>query len=185
MATDLLFRNATVLTMDRGFTILENADVAIEGARITHVRPTSAAPAKRVIDATGKLVMPGLINCHTHAAMTLMRGLADDLALDAWWQTFIFPIEKKLVDAEFVSVGTGLAAIEMLRSGTTSFVDMYFFEDAAAGEVLIQDEGHAARRFLLFVHALVGWPRAPDASPSPRHGKALFALTTCIVSANI
>ena len=132
MTTDLLFRNATVLTMDRGFTILENADVAIEGARITHVRPTSAAPAKRVIDATGKLVMPGLINCHTHAAMTLMRGLADDLALDAWWQTFIFPIEKKLVDAEFVSVGTGLAAIEMLRSGTTSFVDMYFFEDAAA-----------------------------------------------------
>lgn len=132
MAPDLLFRNATVLTMDPGLTVLENADVAIEGARISSVGPTSAAPAKRVIDATGRLVMPGLINCHTHAAMTLMRGLADDMGLDAWWQRFIFPIENKLVDADFVRVGTGLAALEMIRSGTTSFVDMYFFEDAVA-----------------------------------------------------
>jgi 5-methylthioadenosine/S-adenosylhomocysteine deaminase len=132
VTTDLLFRNATVLTMDPDLAVLENADVAIEGARIVHVGPATGAPAKRVVDATGKLVMPGLINCHTHAAMTLMRGLADDMALDTWWQKFIFPIENKLVDAEFVGVGTELAALEMLRSGTTSFVDMYFFEDAAA-----------------------------------------------------
>jgi 5-methylthioadenosine/S-adenosylhomocysteine deaminase len=76
--------------------------------------------------------MPGLINTHTHAAMTLLRGIADDMPLDVWWQKFIFPIEKKYGNQEYVRIGVALAAIEMIKSGTTSFSDMYFFEDDAA-----------------------------------------------------
>jgi 5-methylthioadenosine/S-adenosylhomocysteine deaminase len=76
--------------------------------------------------------MPGLINTHTHAAMTLLRGIADDMPLDVWWQKFIFPIEKKFGSQEFIRVGVGLAALEMIKSGTTSFADMYFYEDDAA-----------------------------------------------------
>jgi 5-methylthioadenosine/S-adenosylhomocysteine deaminase len=129
---DLVLRNATVLTMDADLRVLSGADVEITGSRITRVGPTSDHPSVETIDATGKLVMPGLINCHTHAAMCLMRGLADDMALDVWWQTFIFPIENRLVDPAFIRIGVSLAALEMIRSGTTSFADMYFFEDAAA-----------------------------------------------------
>jgi 5-methylthioadenosine/S-adenosylhomocysteine deaminase len=132
VAADLLLRNAVVLTMDAHLTVLEGVDVEISGRAISRIAPTSGRTARHVIDATGMLVMPGLINCHTHAAMTLMRGLADDMVLDTWWQKFIFPIEKRLVDPEFISVGTSLAAIEMIRTGTTSFTDMYFFEDEAA-----------------------------------------------------
>ncbi|MCX5725564.1 MAG: amidohydrolase, partial [Candidatus Saganbacteria bacterium] len=88
--------------------------------------------AKKNIDARHCAVMPGLINSHTHAAMTLMRGLADDLPLDTWWNKVMFPIEKKFASPEFIRTGVSLAAIEMIKSGTTSFSDMYFFEDDAA-----------------------------------------------------
>jgi 5-methylthioadenosine/S-adenosylhomocysteine deaminase len=76
--------------------------------------------------------MPGLINTHTHAAMCLMRGIADDMPLDVWWQKIIFPLEHKFVSPEFIRIGVSLAAIEMIKSGTTTFADMYFFEDEAA-----------------------------------------------------
>ena len=132
MAADIVIKNGLVLTMDCNYTLYEKADVAIKGPRITEIAPEITTPAARVIDAAGKLVMPGLINTHTHAAMVMMRGLADDLPLDIWWQKFIFPIEKKLLDPEFIRTGAALAAIEMIRSGTTSFADMYFFEDVAA-----------------------------------------------------
>ncbi len=77
----------------------------------------------------GKVVLPGLINTHTHAAMVMFRGLGDDLALMDWLQKYIFPAEAKTVSAEFVRVGTRLAALEMIRSGTTTYTDMYYFEE--------------------------------------------------------
>jgi 5-methylthioadenosine/S-adenosylhomocysteine deaminase len=118
--------------MDEKFTLHQAADLAIKGAKIVDLSPQTKYTGRKIIEARGKLVMPGLINTHTHAAMVMMRGLADDMPLDVWWQKFIFPIEKKLLDPEFITVGVGLAAVEMIKSGTTAFSDMYFFEDAAA-----------------------------------------------------
>jgi len=132
MTADILIKNAMILTMDGNLSLHEKADLAISGSKISTISPSISAPAKKIIEAQGKLVMPGLINCHTHAAMVMMRGLADDMPLDTWWQKFIFPIEKKLLNPEFIRIGAGLAALEMIRSGTTAFADMYFFEEAAA-----------------------------------------------------
>ena len=84
------------------------------------------------IDAAGAVVMPGLINTHTHAPMVLFRGLADDLALMDWLQKYIFPAEAKTVSPEFVRAGTRLAALEMIESGTTTYADMYYFEEEIA-----------------------------------------------------
>src|SRR5213075_3031184 len=86
------------------------------------------------IDAAGQVVMPGLINTHTHAPMVLFRGLADDLALMEWLNKYIFPAEAKMVSPEFVRAGTRLAALEMIQSGTTTYADMYYFEEEIAKE---------------------------------------------------
>ncbi len=118
--------------MDEKLTLHEKADLAISGSKIVDISQKTKYKAKKTIDAQGKLVMPGLINTHTHAAMTMMRGLADDMPLNVWWQKFIFPIEKKLLNKEFARVGSGLAIIEMIKSGTTSFSDMYFHEAETA-----------------------------------------------------
>ena len=88
--------------------------------------------ATESVDANGQVVLPGLINTHTHAPMVLYRGLADDLALMEWLQKYIFPAEAKTVTPEFVRVGTRLAALEMIQSGTTTYVDMYYFEEEIA-----------------------------------------------------
>lgn len=132
MEADIVIKNGMVLTMDEKLTLYEKADLAIKDSKIVDIFPQTKYQGKKVIDGEGKLVMPGLINCHTHAAMVMMRGLADDMPLDVWWQKFIFPIEKKLLNPEFVRIGAGLAAIEMIKSGTTAFSDMYYYEDAAA-----------------------------------------------------
>jgi len=132
MQADIVIKNAMILTMDDKLTLHEKADLAIAGSKIVDISPQTKYQGKKVIDASGKLVMPGLINTHTHAAMTLLRGIADDMPLDVWWQKFIFPIEKKFGDKEFVRIGVSLAAIEMIKSGTTSFSDMYFHESVAA-----------------------------------------------------
>src|SRR5262249_56257955 len=87
---------------------------------------------RETIEAWGSVVMPGLINTHTHAPMVLFRGLADDLPLMDWLQTYIFPAEAKTVSPDFVRVGTRLAALEMIESGTTTYTDMYYFEDEIA-----------------------------------------------------
>src|SRR6185503_10267505 len=83
-------------------------------------------------DAGGGIVLPGLVNAHTHAPMVLFRGIADDLKLMDWLQKYIFPAEARNVTAAFVKAGTRLSAMEMIRSGTTTFVDMYYFEDQVA-----------------------------------------------------
>ena len=132
MKADLVIKGGMVLTMDPSLTLYEKADVVISGSKIIEIAPETEYKAKKVIEADNKLIMPGMINTHTHAAMVMMRGLADDMPLDIWWKDFIFPIEKRFLDEDFIRVGVSLAAIEMIKSGTTAFSDMYFFEDAAA-----------------------------------------------------
>lgn len=130
---DLIIKNGTLLTMDFKNSILENGFLAIRGDRISNIG-TGDMPsikATKIIDAKGGLVLPGLVNGHTHAAMTLFRGLADDLPLMQWLENYIFPAERNM-DAEFVYTGTLLALAEMILSGTTTFCDMYLFEEEVA-----------------------------------------------------
>jgi 5-methylthioadenosine/S-adenosylhomocysteine deaminase len=135
-AVSLIIANGIVITVDGTRRVLNPGSVAINGAEIVAV-DTPAAIAGRyksaqTIDATGKVVMPGLINTHTHAAMVMYRGLGNDLKLMDWLQKYIFPAEAKTVSPEFVRVGTRLAALEMIQSGTTTFADMYYFEEEVA-----------------------------------------------------
>lgn len=120
--------------MDQQLSLHEKADLTIDQGKIIEIAPSSSYRAKKTIEAKGKLVMPGLINAHTHAAMTLFRGAADDLPLDVWWQKIIFPLEKKYCNRDFVRIGTALATVEMIKSGTTSFINMYYHE-LEAGKV--------------------------------------------------
>jgi len=133
---DLVVRNGTVVTVDASRRVIAHGAVAVDGGRIAAVGTEAEVDAqfrgKEVLDAAGGIVMPGLVNAHTHAAMVLFRGVADDLKLMEWLQKYIFPAEKSNVTAEFVRAGTRLAALEMIRSGTTTFVDMYYFEDQVA-----------------------------------------------------
>ena len=137
-SVDLLVANGIVVTVDAERRIINPGSVAIRGNAIVAVGPAdqigAAYQAREVIDARGRVVMPGLINTHTHAPMVLYRGLGDDLALMDWLQKYIFPAEAKTVSPAFVRTGTQLAALEMIRSGTTAFVDMYYFEEEIARE---------------------------------------------------
>ncbi len=130
---DLIIQNGTILTMDTENTILENGFLCVRGDTISHigVKGEESFEATKVIDAQGGLILPGLVNGHTHAAMSLLRGLADDLPLMQWLNNYIFPVERKM-DADFVYAGTLLACAEMIMSGTTTFCDMYLFEDEVA-----------------------------------------------------
>jgi 5-methylthioadenosine/S-adenosylhomocysteine deaminase len=133
-SSDMLVLNGTLLTMDSRGTQFKNGAVAIEGEKIVALGSAddfSSWNASRIIDARGGIIMPGLVNAHTHAAMTCFRGLADDLPLMTWLNDYIFPAEAKL-DYEKVYCGTLLACAEMIISGTTCFCDMYLFEDAVA-----------------------------------------------------
>ena len=132
----LIITNGIVVTVDGSRRILNPGAVAINGTEIVAV-DTPAAVASRfkaaqTIDATGKVVMPGLINTHTHAAMVMFRGLGNDLNLMDWLQKYIFPAEAKTVSPDFVRIGTQLAVLEMIQSGTTTFADMYYFEEEVA-----------------------------------------------------
>lgn len=131
---DILIFNGTVLSMEPGERAIENGAVAVSGDRIVWVGPADAFPASAVgrrIDAGGGIIMPGLINTHTHAAMALFRGIADDLPLMDWLNGHIFPAESRLTE-ERVYHGALLACAEMILSGTTCFCDMYLFEGAVA-----------------------------------------------------
>jgi 5-methylthioadenosine/S-adenosylhomocysteine deaminase len=131
---DILITNGTVLTQDAQGSRFAPGAVAVRRERIAAVGPAGDMGgwrAERTIDAQGGLILPGLINTHTHAAMALFRGLADDLPLMTWLNDHIFPAESRL-DARLIKLGTRLACAEMIRSGTTCFCDMYLFEAAVA-----------------------------------------------------
>jgi 5-methylthioadenosine/S-adenosylhomocysteine deaminase len=132
-ACDLLLTNAVVLTMDSQFTVHRPGAIAVTGDSIAAVGPAALAyRAAETIDCGGRVVLPGLVNAHTHAPMTLLRGLADDLRLDVWLMGYMMPVERAFVSPGFVGLGTRLACAEMIRSGVTCFADMYYFEDAVA-----------------------------------------------------
>src|SRR5688500_9814629 len=132
-ACDILLTNATILTMDRQFTIHPAGGVAITGDSISAVGAEALQyEAAAVVDCRGRVVMPGLVNAHTHAPMSLLRGLADDLRLDVWLMGYMMPVERAFVQPDFVALGTSLACAEMIRSGTTCFADMYYFEESVA-----------------------------------------------------
>jgi 5-methylthioadenosine/S-adenosylhomocysteine deaminase len=133
---DTLFTNSILLTMDEDFRIFEPGALAVKGMHIIaigsddEILQTFSAPI--IIDCNRKILMPGLINTHTHAPMTLLRGLADDLRLDVWLMGYMMPVEREFVSPEFVNLGTKLACAEMIRSGITCFADMYYFEEEVA-----------------------------------------------------
>jgi 5-methylthioadenosine/S-adenosylhomocysteine deaminase len=165
-AADILMTNGWVLTMDDQRREYPTGFVAIQGARIAAVGPMGEAAAWRaptVLDAQGGLLLPGLVNTHTHAAMTCFRGLADDLPLMDWLQNHIFPAENRLDHAK-VKAGTLLACAEMILSGTTCFCDMYLFEAAVA------EAAHAAGMRAVVGEVLYDFP-SPNYGP-PEAGLA-------------
>ncbi len=133
---DTLLTNATVLTMDAEYTQYDPGAVAVSGNHIVAVGPEKEMrkkyQASEIVDCQGKVVMPGLVNAHTHVPMTLLRGLADDLRLDVWLLGYMMPVEREFVSPEFVRLGTKLAMAEFIRGGITSFADMYYFEEDVA-----------------------------------------------------
>jgi 5-methylthioadenosine/S-adenosylhomocysteine deaminase len=135
---DLIVSGGTVVTMDARRRVIEDGAVAVANGRIVAVGTRGEVAgrfaAREVIDARGAAVIPGLINGHTHIPMSLFRGIADDLDLNEWLTKYIFPAEAKNVTEEFVRAGTQLGLAEMIRGGTTTYCDMYYFEDAIAEE---------------------------------------------------
>lgn len=135
---DIVIRNGTAVTVNPAFDIIEDAIVAIKDGRIVYAGPALKAPDMRpreTLDAGGGLILPGLVNAHTHLPMSLFRGLADDLPLSEWLDGHIFPAEQLHIRPETVRTGTLLSVAEMLLSGTTTCCDGYFFEDAVAEAV--------------------------------------------------
>ncbi len=133
---DTLFHNACVLTMDDSFNQFMPGAVAISGDSIVAVGTDTALMARyspaRKYDCKGKVLMPGIINGHTHLPMNLLRSLADDLRLDVWLMGYMMPVEREFVTPEFVRLGTQLACAELIRGGVTTFCDMYYFEEEVA-----------------------------------------------------
>ena len=164
-----LVDGGTVVLMDAEGTILDGGAVLIQGDRIAALlEPDAHRPADvQVIDATGRLVIPGLVNTHGHAAMSLLRGLADDLPLMTWLNNYILPAEAALVAPDFVYWGTLLSSAEMLKSGTTTFADMYYFRDQVAQATI--DAGIRA----VSGPIVIGCP-APD-FPTPKASLAAAA----------
>ncbi|MCK6627783.1 MAG: amidohydrolase [Anaerolineae bacterium] len=133
---DKLILHGLVVTMDDQLTLIDDGAVAIVGAKITAVGATNEVsgfigPTTEIIDATGQLVMPGLINAHTHAADALFRGLVDDLALEPWLER-LWVAERKFLRPDTVRLGAQLAQVEMIRSGTTTALDMFWFPEVSA-----------------------------------------------------
>lgn len=134
--TQTILKNAIVLTMNQNYQIFDPGAIATEGEKIVAVGPQeeilSQYQADELIDCGGKVLMPGLVNTHTHIPMTLLRGLSDDLRLDVWLMGYMMPVEREFVSPEFVRLGTKLGCAEFIRSGVTTFNDMYYFEDHIA-----------------------------------------------------
>jgi 5-methylthioadenosine/S-adenosylhomocysteine deaminase len=137
-SVDLLVLGGTIVTMNNARDVIEDGGLAVKAGRIVAIgsraQIESTYTARQRINSAGKLITPGLINGHTHIPMVLFRGLADDLDLQDWLTKYIFPAEAKNVSEEFVRAGTRLGLAEMIRGGTTTYCDMYYFEDAIAEE---------------------------------------------------
>ena len=157
---DLIVKGAHIVTMDAAGSVIEDGAIAIDEGIILDIGDTAEIEANysavETLDGDRRIVMPGLVNGHSHAAMTLLRGVADDLALMDWLQNYIFPAEVEFVDPEFVRIGTELACWEMIRGGTTTFVDMYYYPDTIAEVV-------ASCGMRALISATVIDQRSPDA----------------------
>ncbi len=165
---DLIVTGRYVVTMDGARRVIENGALAIQGAQLLDVGPAAEITRKHVarqrIDRPRSILTPGLVNTHGHAPMVLFRGIADDLNLQDWLEKFIFPAEARNVNAEFVRWGTRLALWEMIRSGTTAYADMYYFE-----EVIAEETRRAGMRGVLG-QSVIRFP-VPDAK-TPTEGLA-------------
>jgi 5-methylthioadenosine/S-adenosylhomocysteine deaminase len=161
---DWIWSARYVITEDSQHRVIENGAVAIRGDRIVAVGTKAEIDArfqpKQRLDRPEAILAPGLINTHTHAAMSLFRGIADDLKLQDWLEKFIFPAEAKNLSPEFVRWGTRLGCLEMLLGGTTTFTDMYYFEDVVA-EVTKE----AGMRGVLG-ETIIGFPVADNKTPA-------------------
>ena len=159
-AIDLIVPGDYVVTMDQGLAVIEDGAVAVDEGVIVAVGSAAEIEtrytARETLPRENRIVMPGLVNGHQHAAMTLLRGLADDLALMDWLNNYMFPAEVEFVDAEFVRIGTEVSCWEMIRGGTTTFVDMYYYPDTIAD--VIESCGMRA-----LISATVIDQRSPDA----------------------
>ena len=157
---DLIVEGRYIVTMDEQMTVVTDGALAIDAGIIVAVGPAAEVNAQYTSDerlaGDSRVVLPGLINGHSHAAMTLLRGVADDLELMTWLNDYIFPAEVEFVDAEFVRIGTELACWEMIRGGTTTFVDMYYYPDVIAQ--VVDSCGMRAH-----ISATVIGQRSPDA----------------------
>ncbi len=133
---DVLIKNAELITIDESMPLITNGYIGIKGGRIDFISDSlpENVEAREIIDGRNKIAMPGLVNAHSHSAMTLMRNYADDMALEKWLFDNIFPVEAKLTDKD-VYWGTMLGISEMLKSGITAFADMYMFMDDVARAV--------------------------------------------------
>jgi 5-methylthioadenosine/S-adenosylhomocysteine deaminase len=165
---DLMVSAGTVVTMNARREVIRDAAIAVKDGRIVAVGSRTKldflyTPKQRV-GRPDAILTPGLINTHAHAAMSLLRGIADDKKLQDWLSDYIFPAEKKNVSAEFVRAGTRLAVLEMMLGGTTTYVDMYYFEDHVAQ--VTRDAGMRA----VLGETIIGFP-APDYD-TPAHALA-------------
>jgi len=170
---DLLICGGIILTLDEQDSVIDPGDIAIRGDTILDIglNLSDKYQASTLLEAKGHLVMPGLINAHTHAAMTLFRGLADDLALMDWLKNYIFPAEARFMSPEHVYLGTMLACLEMIKSGTTTLSDAYFFEPEAARAA--NDAGLRA----VVAQGIIDFP-SPDA-PDPKESLRLAEEFIC------
>jgi 5-methylthioadenosine/S-adenosylhomocysteine deaminase len=159
-SADWIWTGRYVVTMDPQRRVIENGAIAIRGERILAAGPKSEIEqryqARQHLDRPDAILAPGLIDTHTHAAMSLFRGIADDLRLQEWLEHYIFPAEARNVTPEFVRWGTRLGCLEMLLSGTTTYTDMYYFEDVVA-----EATKEAGMRGVLG-ETIIGFP-SPDA----------------------
>ncbi len=136
IGVDVILRGGTLLTMNADLDVYSPGAVAIAGGNIAAVGSLeeidAAYTATTTVDCSEQVILPGLVNAHTHLPMSLLRGLADDLRLDVWLYGYILPVEREFVNPEFCFLGTLLSCAEMLRSGVTCFADMYYFEEEVA-----------------------------------------------------
>ncbi|TYB30600.1 MAG: amidohydrolase family protein, partial [Candidatus Mcinerneyibacterium aminivorans] len=139
MEGKMLFHNCTVITMNENMDIIENGALVVDEGRFLEVGTSGSLINKygnhKKIDLDSQIVIPGLINTHTHIPMVFFRGLADDFPLKEWLEDYIWPMEGKMIDEEFIKWGSKLGMMEMLSTGTTAFADMYFYEEEVARAV--------------------------------------------------